>query len=628
MFQPDNSGKQVIPPGARQHLDRALASPLFVRSPRQSGFLRFVVEKVLAGEPEQIKEYEIAVHVYGRRADHSTQADPIVRVEAARLRSKLQQYYATDGLREEFRIEMPKGAYVPEFVPAPGPMAITREETGPIDRVGVPGETSQPLSLKSLHPIWWGVAALAIVAAGSAWMFSNRVTGSPLLPPHTKIPSSIVVMPFSDASVAHHGERLASGVTEALIAELRQSNTPNFHVRTTVIKGSAGVPHADADAVFTGAVSMNDGIVRVTGSLEHQASKTVLWNGSVESNFGDRPESEYGLLFENIAFLIAQKQGIALMERQEEEFALAYAPRVEARRAWLEADVLWRRGDADSVRKSIELLKKAKALDPNFAWVRATLAFAYARAVELGFTPEAGYRRWAHEESAQALALAPYLATAHAAAIRISLVLDRNLQAASATCVSALNKLSGSYSIRDQCAEVYSLDRRNDAAAELELRSVRRNEKKAIPLAELALIRYRSRKFDEARSVADQALSLDRNYLPARRIHALAQMLDGHPEKALAFMRGGAVDPTGQLAALSATALTLMGDKEGAMVELRQAERQLARPDRTDLIRPYLALGLTARAKTVMDEASLQQNSNLLQLLVDPQVVDMTAKIH
>jgi len=175
---------------------------------------------------------------------------------------------------------------------------------------------------------------------------------------------------------------------------------------------------------------------------------------------------------------------------------------------------------------------------------------------------------------------------------------------------------------------VYSLDRRNDAAAELELRSVRRNERKEIPLAELGWIRYRSRKFNEACSVADQALSLDRNYLPARRIHALAQMLDGHPEKALAFMRGGAVDPTGQLAALSATALTLMGDKEGAIVELRQAERQLARPDRTDLIRPYLALGLTARAKTVMDEATLQQNSNLLQLLVDPQVVDMTAKIH
>src|SRR5260370_40722604 len=120
MFQANKSRKQVIPPGVRQNLDRALASPLFVRSPRQSGFLRFVVEKVLAGEPEQIKEYEIAVHVHGRRADHSNQTDPIVRVGAARLRSKLQQDYATDGLREGMRIELPKGGCVPEVGSAAG----------------------------------------------------------------------------------------------------------------------------------------------------------------------------------------------------------------------------------------------------------------------------------------------------------------------------------------------------------------------------------------------------------------------------------------------------------------------------------------------------------------------------
>src|SRR5260370_24610291 len=165
-------------------------------------------------------------------------------------------------------------------------------------------------------------------------------------------------MPFSEDTVENPGERLGSRVAEALVVELRQRNPPNFHVRTTVIKGSTGVPHADADAVFTGVVSMNDGIVRVTGSLEHQASKTVLWNGSVESNFGDRPESEYGLLFENIAFLIAQKQGVALMERHEEEFALGYAPPAEARRALLEARILSRRGPARCARESNEHVRQ------------------------------------------------------------------------------------------------------------------------------------------------------------------------------------------------------------------------------------------------------------------------------
>jgi hypothetical protein len=81
----------------REHLTRVLASPLFDRSQRQSAFLRFVVEKTLEGRKDDIKEYEVAVQVYERRVDHSTRADPIVRVEASRLRAKLLEYYSGDG---------------------------------------------------------------------------------------------------------------------------------------------------------------------------------------------------------------------------------------------------------------------------------------------------------------------------------------------------------------------------------------------------------------------------------------------------------------------------------------------------------------------------------------------------
>ena len=91
----------------RDHLTRVLASPLFDRSQRQSAFLRFVVEKTIEGRKEDIKEYEIAVQVYERRVDHSTRTDPIVRVEASRLRAKLLEYYSGEGREESIRIELP-----------------------------------------------------------------------------------------------------------------------------------------------------------------------------------------------------------------------------------------------------------------------------------------------------------------------------------------------------------------------------------------------------------------------------------------------------------------------------------------------------------------------------------------
>ncbi len=611
MLLPEKSERQLPAGACREHLARVLASPLFERSPRQSSFLRFVVEKVLAGEAAEIKEYEIAVNVYGRRTDHSTRVDPIVRVEAARLRSKLLEYYSTEGRKEEFRIELPKGAYVPEFVFSDPldtlPLISTPLDTPPIEQPG--GHRRRN---------WWLAALIGTGAACLTFIFVTRGTGSPLIPPNSKIPSSIAVMPIQSAD-----PQVGRQMTEALFAEMRQRNWPHWHLRSSVISGDPALPDQHADAVFRGSVTLSDGILRLTGSLEHVQSKIVLWNGTVERKLGAGPESERAITFDDLAYATSENMNVALMERQEQEIAAVYPRRVEARHNWLEANELWRRGDRDSVRRAIPLLEKSIALDPNFAWIHASLAFAYVRAVELGLTPEATYRRRAHEESARALELGPYLPPAHAAAVRVALALDWNTQAASATCISAFNMLSSSYSVRDECAELYSLVGRNDAAGPLEVISVRRAVTKVNPLSELAWIHYRSRRFEEAQSVADQALSINKNYVPARCAEALTLMLQQHPGQALEFIRTGAADPTGRLVALAATALALQGQKEAAEAELLQAERQLTRPDRTDLIRPYLALGLTDRAKVVIEEAITQRNAALLELAVDPQIADL-----
>jgi adenylate cyclase len=102
-----------------RHVDRALSSPLFCKAERQSRFLRFVVDAALQSPEATLKEFEIGMAVYGRRSDYDPRTDPIVRVEAARLRARLREYYEvtpSDGLR----IDIPKGRYVPQFISVGG----------------------------------------------------------------------------------------------------------------------------------------------------------------------------------------------------------------------------------------------------------------------------------------------------------------------------------------------------------------------------------------------------------------------------------------------------------------------------------------------------------------------------
>ena len=98
----------------RRALDRVTRSDIFRTSDRLNRFLTFVVEARLA-EKECPKEAEIARTVYGRLAAYDSRLDPIVRVEAHRLRLKLHEYYATTGADDEIEILIPKGGYRPDF---------------------------------------------------------------------------------------------------------------------------------------------------------------------------------------------------------------------------------------------------------------------------------------------------------------------------------------------------------------------------------------------------------------------------------------------------------------------------------------------------------------------------------
>ena len=100
---------------ARSALDRVLASEGFRGSPQLVAFLRYVVEATLRGEADRIKGYTVAIEALGRDERFDPQTDPIVRVEAARLRRAINRYYAGAGSREAIQIDLPLGSYVPVF---------------------------------------------------------------------------------------------------------------------------------------------------------------------------------------------------------------------------------------------------------------------------------------------------------------------------------------------------------------------------------------------------------------------------------------------------------------------------------------------------------------------------------
>src|SRR5881227_1167179 len=98
-----------------EQLERILRSAPLVTSPSLSRFLRYIVEETLAGRSAAIREYTLGVHVFDRGQDFNPRLDPIVRVQARNLRTRIAKYYETQGADDPILLELPKGSYVPIF---------------------------------------------------------------------------------------------------------------------------------------------------------------------------------------------------------------------------------------------------------------------------------------------------------------------------------------------------------------------------------------------------------------------------------------------------------------------------------------------------------------------------------
>ena len=120
----------------REQLVRILNSGPFHQSQRRQRFLEYLVNETLAGRGERLKAYNVALEVFDRPETFDPVTDPLVRIEAARLREKLREYYGTDGQGDPIRIDLPKGTYTPqiEFRHEDAPQ-IAREKGSPTHEV-------------------------------------------------------------------------------------------------------------------------------------------------------------------------------------------------------------------------------------------------------------------------------------------------------------------------------------------------------------------------------------------------------------------------------------------------------------------------------------------------------------
>jgi hypothetical protein len=160
-------------------LERMLANPHFSHSKRYPALFRYVVERALAGKGDQIKERTLGVEVFGRTPDYDTNQDPVVRTAAGEIRKRIAQYYHEPGRRDELRIELPPGTYVPEFhIPEQPPAATAVVAVAPV----VVAAPAAPARSPWLRPAWFlpPVIALAVMVAILAAM-------SKLWTPHTAL---------------------------------------------------------------------------------------------------------------------------------------------------------------------------------------------------------------------------------------------------------------------------------------------------------------------------------------------------------------------------------------------------------------------------------------------------------
>ena len=207
----------------RRHLEQVLASKAFAGSKRSQDFLRLVVEHKLAGRLEELRERMIGAEMFGRPVDYDTANDAVVRVKAIEVRRRLARYYEEAQEPDVVRIEMPSGAYVPEFH-----WAAAQESAQPDSAVEAQLPATGPKLKRSLNFRWiW--LSLTVPAAIAVYPLVNVKN-----PPAVTMPGALSRLTW-DSGFTTDGEISPDGGFVAYASDRATTETLNIYVQE--IKG-------------------------------------------------------------------------------------------------------------------------------------------------------------------------------------------------------------------------------------------------------------------------------------------------------------------------------------------------------------------------------------------------------
>ena len=320
----------------REQLVRILNSGPFHQSQRRQRFLEYLVNETLAGRGERLKAYNVALAVFDRPETFDPTVDPLVRIEAARLREKLREYYGTDGQGDPIHIDLPKGTYTPqiEFRQAASPN---------------PWPAFTPLSEKA----------------------------------------SIAVLPFESIGNDPRWDRFADGITEDIVTDLAHSKDLFVVARnsTEVYRGKpADVRNVGRDLgvryVLEGSIQPLGDQIRVTAQLIDTRTGGHVW-----SDRYDRPATDLfkvqSDVTEKIAATLTGYEG-AVAEAERSLIRRKPPSDLTAYDTYLLGMEAKHKVTKEGLDEGERLFRKALEIDPQLARAYVGLAFIYVYRIELG----------------------------------------------------------------------------------------------------------------------------------------------------------------------------------------------------------------------------------------------------
>ncbi|MBY0505909.1 MAG: hypothetical protein K2X03_18475 [Bryobacteraceae bacterium] len=438
-------------------------------------FLRLIVEKSLSADPTAVKEYTLGLEVFDRPADFDPKNDTIVRVEARRLRRKLDEYYAGPGANDALRIDMPSPGYAPVFLPQ-----------------AVPVTSSLPSYTRASRWLF----ALAIPLLAAVWWFTRT-------PPSSL--TSVAVLPFANLSGDPSQDYFSDGFTEELIDRL--SSLPNLRVaaRTSSFqfKGRSLdvrdiAKRLNVDAVVEGSLRRSGGTVRITAQLIRASDGYHVW-----SRTWNRTGQDVLQIETDVASAIAESYRLTLTPNPHP------APSLQAHDLYLVGRSHWHTLEPAELFQAIDYFQQAIALSPDYALAHSGLSEAYSYLIDMDVAPTRDLAPKARAAAVRALALDPSLAEAHTSLGLVQMDADWNFPGAAASFAKAIAlKPRFAYGVHWQAHYLENIGDTVQGCAEME-RAMKIDPLDRVYQVDLAMCRYQQRRYSEALAQLGRAREID-----------------------------------------------------------------------------------------------------------------------